>query len=107
MNKARADRRKKNASGFSKIPLPIWLLAGGAILVFGALMIGLNNAKPAESQPAGEANGAPALQVNQEVIDFGDVAINQTVYAEFKLTNVGDQPLHFSDQPYIEVVEGC
>lgn len=107
MNTPRANRRKKKTSGLNKIPLPIWLLVGGAILVLGALLVGLNTNKPAETQSTGGTNGAPALQVDQEVIDFGEVPVNQTVYAEFKLSNVGDQPLRFSEQPYIEVVEGC
>jgi hypothetical protein len=29
------------------------------------------------------------------------------VQVEYQLTNVGDKPLRFTQDPYIEVVEGC
>ena len=33
--------------------------------------------------------------------------LGKTVQVDFKLTNVGDQPLTFTEAPYVEVVEGC
>jgi len=61
------------------------------------------------SQPlaAIEVIGAPSLIADQEQVDLGEVKLGQTVKVSFRLTNVGDQPLRFSEQPYIEVVEGC
>lgn len=62
-----------------------------------------------QSQPAAaiEITGRPSLKVNQESIDLGNVRLGQTVEVSFELTNVGDQPLRFSEAPYVEVVEGC
>ena len=61
------------------------------------------------SQPlaAIEVHGAPSLKADQEQIDLGNVSLGQTVQVSFRLTNVGDQPLRFSEKPYIEVVKGC
>jgi hypothetical protein len=54
-----------------------------------------------------EVSGAAALKPDKEKIDLGDVQLGKTVSAAFQLTNVGDQPLHFTEAPYIQVVEGC
>ncbi len=43
----------------------------------------------------------------KEQVDLGNVQLGQTVKVSFLVTNVGDQPLRFSDKPYVEVVEGC
>ena len=54
-----------------------------------------------------EVNGSPSMKVDKEQVDLGDVKLGQTVEVTFQVTNVGDQPLRFEEQPYIEVVEGC
>ncbi|HLA99250.1 MAG TPA: hypothetical protein VJL34_12405 [Anaerolineales bacterium] len=107
MSKSRMKKRRRNTSLIKKIPLAMWLVLGGAILVFGALFAGLRKSPSVGSEAGNEVSGAPALRVDQEMIDFGDVPLDQIVSAEFKLTNVGDRPLRISEKPYIEVVEGC
>ena len=52
-------------------------------------------------------SGSPRLQVDQELIDFGDVPVGKMVMASFNLSNTGDQPLTFSHPPVPTVVEGC
>ena len=85
-----------------------WLfpLIGGIILV-GLAFIFLRGRTAPQSLAAIEVQGAPSLKVDQEQVDLGDVKLGQLVQASFRLTNVGDQPLRFSEPPYIEVVEGC
>jgi hypothetical protein len=45
--------------------------------------------------------------VDREQVDLGNVQLGQTAEVSFRVTNVGDQPLRFSEVPYIEVLEGC
>jgi hypothetical protein len=54
-----------------------------------------------------EATGGAKLKADRQQVDLGNVQLGQTVAVSFELTNTGDQPLRFTDQPYIEVVEGC
>lgn len=88
---------------------PGWLT--GLLLGGGALLLALTAwlAWPRPSAPANpiEVRGAPKLKVNADVVDLGQVRLGRWVSASFTLTNVGDQPLRFAGQPYIEVVEGC
>lgn len=77
-----------------KQSMPIWLpliIVAGLALIVVAVMSG--NHAPA-AQPAVEVKGAPALQVDKEKVDFGNVTLGQTVEVKFEVTNVGDQPLH-------------
>lgn len=87
--------------------IPIWLpliiVAGLALIV--VVVISRNNTSTA--QPAIEVKGVPALQVDKEKVDFGNVTLGQTVEVKFEVTNVGSQPLLFKETPYVEVVEGC
>jgi len=76
------------------------LIGLAAVLIFGG---GAFSGPP----PTPEVIGAPALKANQEMIDLGDVRLGMTVNASFQLTNVVDQPLFFTESPYVEVVEGC
>ena len=46
-------------------------------------------------------------EVDKEKVDLGDMKFNQLAQVSFQLTNVGDQTLRFTKDPYIEVVEGC
>ena len=87
---------------------PIWLwgliAAGVALIAFVAIQAISNSSIPAV---APLVTGGPALQVDKENVDFGNVTLGQTVEAKFEVTNVGDQPLRFTKKPYIEVIEGC
>ncbi len=88
---------------------PIWLwglIAAGVALIALVVIqaISSNNSTP---PPPPLASGGPALQVDKEKIDFGSVALGNTVEAKFEVTNVGDQPLRFTQKPYVEVIEGC
>ncbi len=88
--------------------VPIWL---PLIIVAGMALVVVALTSNSGSQPAStvtpQVTGAPALQVDKEKVDFGDVKLGQTVEAKFEVANVGDQPLLFKETPYIEVVEGC
>lgn len=54
-----------------------------------------------------EVSGAPALKVDKQFVDLGDVKFEEVVDVTFEITNVGDRPLKFAKQPYVEVLEGC
>ena len=54
-----------------------------------------------------EVTGAAKLKADKSQVDLGDVKLGQTVAVSFEITNTGDQPLRFSETPYVEVVEGC
>jgi hypothetical protein len=74
-----------------------------------ALLAGLSVLIGCAAAPvaAPEATGAPRLKVDKESIDLGDQKVGHLVSAAFEITNVGDQPLRFTEVPYIEVAAGC
>jgi len=101
-------KRSQKIVPTKKQSFPIWLpliIVAGVALIVVAVVSG-NNTAPA-AQPAIEVKGAPALKVDKEKVDFGNVTLGQTVEVKFEVTNVGDQPLSFKEKPYVEVVEGC
>ncbi len=87
---------------------PIWLwgilAAGVALIALVVIQAISSNSTP---PPPPLVTGGPALQVDKEKVDFGDVTLGNTVEAKFEVANVGDQPLRFTQKPYIEVIEGC
>ena len=85
-------------------PVP-WLGIGIGVALLGlaALALFYKFSAPAAESP----NGQPALKVNSEKIDLGDVKLGEYVDASFELTNTGTAPLKFKEVPYIEVVAGC
>lgn len=84
--------------------LPVLLALGGVLLVSLAFLALRKDPAP---EAAIEVTGAPSLQVDQEIVDLGDMKFNQLAQVSFQITNVGDQTLRFAKDPYIEVVEGC
>lgn len=54
-----------------------------------------------------EVQGAPSIKPDKDNVDLGTIHYGQTVKVDFQIANVGDQQLRLSQQPYIEVVEGC
>ena len=103
-----STKASKTAAPPKKQKFPIWLLlimVAGVALIVVALAGGGNSQSGAATQP--QVSGTPALQVDREKIDLGNVPLGQTVSVKFEVTNVGDQALRFTEQPYVEVVEGC
>ena len=87
-------------------PYTLLLIIGG-VLLLGAAAFLFKNGEQVDPNYVPEVTGRPSLKVDKEQIDFGDVPLNKTVTATFVLTNVGDQTLKFTKDPYIEVKEGC
>lgn len=58
------------------------------------------------NSPTSLVNG-PRLAVDKEEIDFGRVRVGRVVKVAFRLSNVGDQPLHILGKPLVEVAKGC
>ena len=85
--------------------VPVLLGLGGLALLTLAVLALRGNGSGTKA--AVEVNGAPSIKVDKEQVDLGDVKLNQPVEVTFQITNVGDQPLRFEEQPYIDVVEGC
>ncbi len=86
---------------------PIWLpliIVAGVVLIAVAVLS--NNSSPA-APAAPSANGTPALSVDKDKFDFGNVPLGQTVQVSFEVANTGDAPLRFKEKPYIEVAAGC
>ena len=95
--KARAAARKKG------IAWPLVLAVFGILLVLGAYFAQRKTAPDV----AIEVQGAAGLRADRQEINLGDIRLGTTVEAAFRLSNVGDQPLRFTELPYIEVREGC
>ena len=95
-------RRPPRQPGF-----PIWLpliIVAGVVLIAVAVLT--NNSSPAApGTPA--TSGTPALTVDKDKFDFGNVPLGQTVQVSFEVANTGDAPLRFKERPYIEVAAGC
>ena len=88
-----------------KSPWPAILVAvGGLLLILGVFFASSKSVKP---KAAIEVTGSPSLKVDKKEVDLGDVKLSQTVQVSFQLTNVGDQTLQFTKEPYVEVKEGC
>lgn len=98
-------KNKKFTNRSKKMPWPIILLFGGGLLLLIGAFFVFN--KPSESDGAVAGADSPALKVDKEKVDLGDVKLGQTVLVSFQLTNQGDKTLKFTKDPYIEVLEGC
>jgi hypothetical protein len=81
---------------------PLLLGAGLLIIAFVAALL-LSSAEPYVP----EVTGAPHIAVAQTHYDYGDVRNNTWVETVVRVRNTGDQPLVFTDQPHVQVVEGC
>lgn len=104
MSQVKPKKYPKRRKSQSLKWLPILLALGGVLLMGLAFLVLRKDVSP---KTAIEVSGAPSLRVDQERIDLGDMKFNQIADVSFQLTNVGDQTLRFTKDPYIELVEGC
>ena len=104
MSQSKSKRISKKRHVQKQKWLQILLALGGVLLVSLAFL-----SLGAKSTPGAaiEVTGAPSLKADKEKVDLGDMKFNQPARVSFQLTNVGDQTLRFTKDPYIEVVEGC
>jgi len=101
-NKQKGSRQKQVSSR-----LPLFAILGGIfLLLWGGYTFWSSRQSNSGTIPI-EVKGSPSLKPDREMVDLGDVPLNKTVTVSFQLSNVGDQTLRFTDQPYIEVLEGC
>ena len=102
-------KRKPGASGHKtpRSKAPLLIIAGGVALVVIAALLIFSGGAPASPPAAIEVSGAPALKVDKEKVDLGTVRLGEWVTVNFELANAGDQPLRFTETPYVTVVEGC
>lgn len=85
---------------------PRWIMLDvGLILVIGTAAIVLLSNQGSDYTP--EVTGQPSLQVDEDVIDFGDVTYSKPVEAVFNIRNVGDKSLQVLGEPRVELVRGC
>ncbi|WKZ52610.1 MAG: hypothetical protein QY329_07700 [Anaerolineales bacterium] len=91
---SKKHRRQKQKKNF-----PWLLLAIGGVLLVAAVFLFANQ--------GGDGGGTPSIAVDQQLIDYGDVKFNVEKTFSIKVTNTGDGTLRFTEQPYIEIVEGC
>ena len=84
--------------------MPLWLALIGLGLV---LIAGWAFLSAGQSKANVEVKGAPRLKVDKEKIDHGDQKLGNPIIDTIRVTNVGDQPLRFTEAPYLEVKEGC
>ncbi len=87
--------------------MPVFVVGGILVVAVAGLLFARSQSTANQLAVPVTVQGSPRLQVDQELIDFGDVPVGKMVKASFVLSNTGDQPLVFSHPPVPTVVEGC
>ena len=77
---------------------PLFLMLSGAVILIIAAFFAFQK-KPVPFTP--EVAGSPSLKTDKEEVNLGDIKLAKTVNVSFNLQNIGDQPLQFSEVPYI------
>jgi len=91
--------KKYKSQKHKKKNVPWLLLAlGGMLVVIAAFFFARQN---------GDGGGTPAIAVDKQKIDYGDVKFGVNKTFAIKVTNTGDGTLRFKEEPYIEILEGC
>jgi hypothetical protein len=104
MGRARVKRKNEPTS---KSPWLLVVMAMGAVLIVVVGFLAWNGSNLKKPSATPQVTGGPKLSVDRDSIDFGKLPLDQPVRAEFKLKNVGDQPLAIKGEPRVELVKGC
>ena len=94
---SKKNKKQKHQKNFPWIPLIVF---GGILLIAAAVLF-------ANQGTEDDGGGTPAIAVDQERIDYGDVRFNVQKTFSIKVTNTGDGTLRFKEAPYIQVMAGC
>jgi hypothetical protein len=92
------SKKNRNRKQKKNFPWPL-VIFGGLLLIVAAFFFA--------TRGGGDGGGTPAITVDQQKIDYGDVKYNVNKTFVIKVTNTGDGTLRFKEDPYIEVLEGC
>lgn len=104
MRKSKKNPLKHSKPQKKNSKMPLILGIGSVFILLIAAFLAFQK-KPSDYTP--EVTGGPSLKVDRQKVDLGDMKLGSTAQVSFEITNVGDQPLRFSEAPYIEVKEGC
>jgi hypothetical protein len=86
--------------------IPIILATAGVVALVAAMLLDFDiGGRPVDFTP--DVIGAPAISVDNERINYGDVKLGTTLKTDFRVTNIGSEDLKFTSRPYVEVKEGC
>ncbi len=103
---AERERRRTEREKKEKIKRNIPLIVLGALgllaVIYGVLSLVYKPAAPAAAGLSG-----PHIQVDNQMIDFGNVPLGKTVKATFNVQNTGDARLTLNTPQMAEVKEGC
>ena len=105
-NSKKAGKKTTRTGSTTGRLTPVLVIAGG-ILLLAAAYFAIRSSNQPQTDFVPLVTGAPAISVQPEQIDMGEVALGTPVRADFVIMNLGDKPLKFSEEPYIELVEGC
>ena len=92
-----SKKKLKKQSQRKRLPLPL-MAFGGVLLILAAFFL---------ANQSGDSGGTPAIAVDQQKVDYGDVKLDTEKTFTVKVTNTGNGTLRFKEEPYIEVLEGC
>ena len=107
MSKHSNRRRSASRNGRQRNLTPVVILGSALIVVIAGLWFAMSRSTASQPTVPVIVNGSPRLQIDQELIDFGQVPVGKMVKASFVLSNTGDQALTISHPPVPEVLEGC
>jgi len=102
----RYSRKKKNPKKPNRWRIPVLLATAGVVALIAAMLLDFDiGGHPVDFTPS--VPKAPAISVDNERFDYGDIRLGTTVKTEFNITNIGTEDLKFTNRPYVEVKEGC
>ncbi len=104
---SRTRVKRKNEQVGSLWPFVVMGVGAVLIVVVGFLALNGGDTKKPVAVATPQVTGSPRLGVDRDSIDLGKLPLNIPVKAEFKLKNVGDQPLTIKGEPRVELVKGC
>lgn len=103
MSRARIKRK----DGQTKSPWPFVVMGVGALLIIVVGFLAWNGSNSNRPSVTPQVTGGPKLSADRDSIDFGNLPLDISVKATFKLQNVGDKPLTIKGEPRVELVKGC